>query len=256
MEANVENGRVRVVESEGEFKVILCAECGIEMPDDFPVAELAEFMTQARRVLLAGGEASPAWKEFAGASNLIGWRFRASSDAWLEHRQSIEAHGDGATSEALFRRERSLFMMFSAGAACIESATYALAAVASHPAVLGIRFGPEDQRACNPKRLHAWLKPVPTAVGLKLALHRLLSAPEWTFWIELRNRMTHRSNLPRRHSAYVGSDPPPIKPLDFAATSSTREVAADLVDFDALHRWLAVALRDLLTSGTEMLRGA
>lgn len=231
-----------------------CAEYGLDMPDDFPVDELIEFMREARRVLLPPDHQPPAWREFAGASNLIGWRFRASSDAWLEHRTSIQQHGDGPGMEGLYKRERALFMMFSAGVSCIESSAYALAAAASHPPVIGITFGRDEQRDCNPRRLRVWLVPYAKASALVAALDLLIASNEWRLFVELRNRMTHRSNLPRVITAHVGANPPPSKPLNFAATSSTPAVVADLVDFDALHRWLGTMLRDLLIAGTAMLR--
>ena len=213
-------------------------------------------MAQARRVLLAEGKSSPAWQEFGGASNLIGWRFRASSEAWIEHRQSIEIHGGGKTHDDLYAQERSLFMMFSAGVACVESTIYALAAASSHPSVLSIAFGVKEQRACSPKQLLTWLTPHAKSAKIVDGLKRLLTEPEWALWIDLRNRMTHRSNLPRRHFAYSGDIPPSVKPINYAPTSSTPEVQADLMEFDALHRWLADILRVLLVGGTAMLRGA
>ena len=226
------------------------------MPDDFPVVELTAFMAEARRVLIPGGNTSPTWKEFGGASNLIGWRYRASSDAWNDHKKSLESFGGGRNHEDIYLQERSLFLMFSAGVSCIESMTYALAAAASEPNVCGIAFSPKEQRACSPSRLLTWLLPHPKAAELSTALQHLLAAPEWSLWVDLRNRMTHRSNLPRRIFASVGAPPPQVKPLNYAPTSSTPEVDADFADWDALHEWLAHQLRKLLLSGAVLLRGA
>ena len=233
-----------------------CVEYRIEVPDDFPVAELTAFMAETRRVLLAGGVTYPAWSEFGGASNLIGWRYRASSNAWRAHRLAVSSHGDGRNHEDVYEQELSLFVMFFAGVACIESTTYALAAVASHPKVCGIAFNPKEQRACNPARLLEWLTPHASAAPLVATLQRLLAASEWGLWVDLRNRMTHRSNLPRRLFVSVGSAPTTVKPLNYAPTSSTPEIDADLADWDALHRWLAQVLGKLLISGTAMLRVA
>ena len=146
--------------------------------------------------------------------------------------------------------------MFSSGVSCIESTTYALAAAASDSSVCGIAFTNKEQRACSPSRLLAWLTPHPKAADLVAALQELLAAPEWELWVDLRNRMTHRSNLPRRHFASVGAAPPQVNPLNYAPTSSTPEVDADLTDWDALHKWLAQQMQKLLLSGTELLRGA
>jgi len=228
-----------------------CAEYCLEMPDDFPIHELTQFMATARRVLL-NPDKSPAWKEFAGASNLIGWRFRASSEDWLAYKTSLSTVGDSANHEQLFVRERALFGMFTAGVSCIESTTYSLAALASHPAILSLPFAAAKRRECNPRNLAEWLAPYPTAGVLADALTSVVTSPEWSLWVGLRNRMTHRSNLPRIHVASVGAPPPPTKPLHFAPTSSTPLVEADTSDFDQLHIWLAQVLRGLLVQGTSL----
>ncbi len=228
-----------------------CAEYGLEMPADLPVRELTQFMTTARRVLL-NPDASPAWKEFAGASNLIGWRFRASSEDWLAYKTSLSTVGDSANHDQLFERERALFGMFTAGVSCIESTTYSLAALASHPTVLSLSFAAAEQRACSPRKLAEWLSPHPAANALANALTRLVTSAEWSLWVDLRNRMTHRSNLPRIHVASVGAPPPSTKPLHFAPTSSTPLVEADTSDFDQLHIWLVQVLRDLLVQGASL----
>jgi hypothetical protein len=231
-----------------------CAEYCLEMPDDFPVDELTQFMATARRVLLSPVK-SPAWQEFAGASNLIGWRFRASSEDWLAYKKSLATFGDSASHNELFQRERALFGMFSAGVSCIESTTYSLAALASHPDVLSLPFGPVEQRACSPRNLADWLAPHAAASQLVGVLTSLVTSREWLQWVALRNRMTHRSNLPRIIVASVGAPPPPTKPLNFAPTSSTPRVEAETSDFDSLHNWLAKVLSDLLRQGRQLADG-
>ncbi|WP_374487092.1 hypothetical protein [Zoogloea sp.] len=233
-----------------------CAELCLDLPDDFPIPEFIAFMAEARRVLIPGGNTSAAWKEFGGASNLIGWRYRTSFEAWQEHRESIRAHGGERNHEDVYQQERLLFLMFSAGVSCIESTAYALAAAASDASVCGIAFTTKEQRACSPSRLLTWLAPHPKAADLVAALQALTEAREWALWVDLRNRMTHRSNLPRRIFASAGAPPPRVNPLNFAPTSSTPEVDADLADWDDLHQWLAQQLRRLLLSGIELLRAA
>lgn len=224
----------------------------LNMPDDFPAADYCEFMGQARRVIAPEKGEVPAWKELGGASNLIAWRFRASSDAWREHRASMER---GTKShEQYYEQECSLFTMFVAGVSCIESTCYAMAAAASHPQVCGIRFDGAMQRMCSPSRVREWLAGFNKAASLVSALDSLAASSEWRLWIDLRNRMTHRSNLPRRHYASVGAPPPVVKPLNYAPTSSTPEIDADYSDWDALHGWLAHQLRVLLKGGAEMLK--
>lgn len=221
------------------------------MPDDFPINELTVFMAAARRVLLQPRE-SHEWKEFAGATNLIGWRYRASSEDWLYYKTSWQIKGVAVDHEEIYRRERALFGMFSSGVACIESTAYALAALASHSRIASIPFGPNEQRKCSPKKLQDWLLPTPNAAALIGTLSNLCSSAEWKLWVDLRNRMTHRSNLPRIVFATVGGQLPPPKALHFAATSSTPIVEGDLESFDALHSWLTNSLSRLLVEGENL----
>ena len=225
-----------------------CSEYCLEMPDEFPVDELIRFIETARLVLLNPyNEIS--WDEFAGASNLIGWRFRASSEYWNIYKKSLDTFNESGGFEEIYLRDRALFGMFSAGVSCIESTTYALAALASHPNVISLPFGVTEQRKCSPKELKRWLSSHAEARPLVDALSNLLSSSEWSLWIDLRNRMTHRSNLPR-----IVNAPPPLKskPLHFAPTSSTRHVEAEISDFDSLHNWLAKSLSDLLIAGQHL----
>jgi hypothetical protein len=228
-----------------------CADSCLDVPDDFPVDELAAFMTAARRVLLRGGQGSE-WSEFAGASNLIGWRYRGSSEDWLHYKRSWETDGADVNHEGIYRRERALFGMFTAGVSCIESTAYALAALSSHPEVLAIKFESSEQRACSPRRMLEWVSPVPKGAALARALTKLCASAEWKVWVELRNRMSHRSNLPRMIFGAVGGAPPPAKALHFAATSSTPIVEGDLQSFDALHAWLTRSLTELLVEGMRL----
>lgn len=233
-----------------------CTELCLELPDEFPVVEFTAFMAEARRVLIPGGSASAVWKEFGGASNLVGWRYRASFDAWHQYRSAVKASGGGRNHEEAYEQERALFLMFSAGVSCIESTAYALAAAASDANVCGIAFTGKEQRACTPTRLHTWLRPYPAAADLVAVLHALTEAPEWKLWVDLRNRMTHRSNLPRMSFASVGAPLPRVNPLNYAPTSSTPAVDTDIPDWDELHQWLAQQVRKLLLSGIALLHGA
>lgn len=228
-----------------------CAEYCIEVPDDFPVEELTAFRAAARLVLLHPSKGSE-WAEFAGASNLIGWRYRASYEGWLYYKESWQAHGAAVDHESIYRRERALFGMFTAGVSCIESATYALAALSSHHSIGAFAFGTAEQRNCSPKKLIDWLSPLPNAAALVQALSRLCASAEWKLWVDLRNRMSHRSNLPQITIGAGGTKPPPAKPLHFAATSSTPTIAGDLESFDTLHTWLTHSLTELLIEGRNL----
>lgn len=220
----------------------------LEMPDSFPADEMAAFMEAARSIALLPTK-SDAWKELGGASNLIGWRFRGCHEHMQEYLESWKVYGANVSFEQMYLRERALFEMFTAGVSCIESTCYALNALASDPKLLGLPFGELEQRRCNPTRIKETLSKHPEALALVAALEALTSSTEWTLWVELRNRMTHRSNLPRIINVAFGAVPPPARALHFAATSSTPAFEADLSHLEALFTWLASSLRNLLVEG-------
>ena len=229
-----------------------CAEYCLDMPEDFPIEELTEFMAIARKILLQ--PESPHWTELAGASNLIGWRFRASFEDWQIYRNCLTKSIYPATHEEIFLRECALFGMFSAGVSVLESTAYAISALLSHDSILAFKFGSAEQRACSPRRLFVWLTPHPKAAGLSRAVEMILNSKEWSLWVGLRNRMTHRSSLPRIVHASIGAPLPVTKPIIFAETSSTPPIDADIADFDALHHWLAKSLKELLVETSSLVK--
>lgn len=218
------------------------------MPSSFPCKELTEFMKVARQILL--GKTTPSiWKEFAGGSNLIGWRFRAASEYWQECRDLWPCDGDKNSHEDNFNWERCLYGTFSSAVSCVESAIYCIAALFSDKSLVGFTFGPKEQRTCNPKSLANWIRATRECCNLTTAVDSVVTADEWKRLVELRNRMTHRSNLPRVQNLSVGGPRPAPKPIHFASTSSTTEIEAELEEFDKLFSWLAETIRNLLSKG-------
>lgn len=145
--------------------MVYCNVFCLEMPDDLPVTELIQFMSAARSVLLEPMNVS-VWKEFAGSTNVIGWRYRATLENWQIYKNSWATTGSNAGSEDVYKPELALFSMFGAGVSCIESTAYALATLASHPALLSLQFTEIEHKKCSPEKLADWLSNHPTAVGL------------------------------------------------------------------------------------------
>ena len=75
----------------------------LEMPQSFPLAEYEAFVNAVRRVTDAYSDAR---KEFNGASNLIGWRFRPP----LATQQAIVAEIEA--EQALVAANRELIARF------------------------------------------------------------------------------------------------------------------------------------------------
>jgi hypothetical protein len=234
--------------------MVFSPEHQLEMPDGFPADAMVAFMALARSIVLVPTK-SDAWKELGGASNLIGWRFRGCADHMHQYLDSWKKQGENVSFEEMYLRERALFGMFTSGVSCIESTCYALYALASHPESLDLPFGELEQRRCNPSRLKQALSTHPPAQSLVATLNALTSSTEWALWVDLRNRMTHRSNLPRIIIAAVGAAPPPSKALSFAATSSTPAFEADLSHLEDMFAWLTSSLRSLLVEGLALASG-
>lgn len=229
-----------------------CAENDLDMPEAFPCNAFTRYRETARRVLETP-YGTDAQQEFGGASNLIAWRFRACHEDWQAYQKWFAVSEAQGSHEANFRRERALFGMFSSGVSCIESMSYSLAALASHPHVLSLPFDAQRQLECNPARFADWLKKYAAASRLESAVRAMVASDEWSFWLDLRNRMTHRSALPRIIPVNVGAPTPPAQALDFAKTSSTSAIQMDGPEVQRHLEWLAESLRVLLERDTDLV---
>lgn len=236
----------------GDAKVMRCTKNALDIPDAFPCRAFARYREAARRVLETP-YGTNAQSEFGGASNLIVWRFRACHEDWHAYQNWFAVSETQSSHEANFRCERALFGLFTSGVSCIESMTYSLAALASRPHMLSLLFNAQRQRACNPSWLAARLRPYAAGGRLERALRGLVAADEWFFWVDLRNRMTHRGKLPRIIRVNVGAPTPPAQPLDFGGTSSTPAIRMDTAEIERRLGWIADRLSTLLENGADLI---
>jgi hypothetical protein len=223
-----------------------CDEVAIEMPDSFPCDELTRLRAAARDLLTP--QKPPAWAEFAGASNLIAWRFRSfvesSNDALV---------APGATHDEIYRQEQMLFLAACSAVSCVEAMGYATHALASDPQVLGLPFGPDEQRRSNPATVRDLLTRNVANRAVTQPWVELADACEWNLLRDLRIRMFHRSNLPRIVTGTMGGPPPPASPTQYASTSSTPALTVDEVP--TLEPWLADSISSLLSAAIALLDG-
>jgi hypothetical protein len=124
-----------------------------------------------------------------------------------------------------------------------------LTAAELNPGFVFQPFGEKEQRTCSPVRLKQKFASCPDAEALTDSLNLLTCSIEWQLWSDLRNRMTHRSNLPRLIRGAVGSEPPPAKILEFSATTSTPVFEGDVASLESLFAWLSRPLGSLLIAG-------
>jgi hypothetical protein len=234
-----------------------CEEMQIELPDSFPMTSFTEFMATGRKILLP----DPLWSEFGPASNLIAWRYRACAEdcnAYLSLWKNVGAMPN--SHEEVYLRERALFGMFVSGVSCIESTCYTICALASSPKVLEPPFGPGQQRRASPFQLRRAL--IPHAASMKTerlikALTAIHESDDWKTWIDFRNRMAHRSNIPHRYRVIVTaeSEAPPAISAQFAQTSSSSQMEAGDEAVARLFSWLSPTLEALLEGGRALALG-
>jgi hypothetical protein len=222
----------------------------INMPQTFPTAQFTQFLDKGRQVLIGPNGPSPGWKEFALASNIIGWRYRAAYEA-LEHLRGRYTTTSGPVDhEDLYQRECALFTLFTAGVSCIEASVYGIAAQTS--TAVGFPFGVKEQRACSPTRLRDWLKPHSAASALATVIQELANSSEWSLWIEVRNRLSHRGNLPGIICAAIGGPLPATNPIVFAETTSTAAIDMGVSELNAHFDWITATLAKLMVEAKAL----
>jgi hypothetical protein len=220
----------------------------LELPESFPGNSFDEFVSTGRAVLANDKDLR---KEFNLATNIVSWRYRAS----VEHMDAYIA-GSDQTFEDIYRREAHLFSLFSSAVSFIEASCYASYAMAS--LLFHVPFGPREQKE-PPKGFLAVVANNRPNANIVVALNALLNSDEWNLWVDLRNRMTHRGNLPMRIRAVIGSSRPVSarRPLEFAATSSTADLTESAIDYleDSLFPVLSNGLAAILAGGVDLAGG-
>lgn len=220
------------------------------MPSLFPLKAFEDFVNSVRVVILPSSEAR---REFSGASNLIGWRFRACVEDKEDYMASWRKYGADVSFDSIYIRERLLFAIFVSGLSCIEATIYACYAVASDPNVFGLPFDEKiRQFGSGPKQLKEKLQTINPSIVLISVLEELVASDQYILWKNFRNTMTHRRNLPRIVYGAVGSPLPPENPLEFAATWSTKALSGDEATFNEMLFWLAGSIERLLRAGAQL----
>ncbi len=219
------------------------------IPSLFPLEAFEEFVNTVRTVTASDSEAR---REFNGASNLIGWRFRACVEDKEGYMASWRLYGADVSFDAIYHRERLLFGTFVSGVSCIEAAVYACYALASNSNVFDLPFDETTRKHSGPGPLLKQLKSFNQSLVLVSVLQQLIDSDKWKLWKGFRNTMTHQSNLPRIIPGAIGGPLPPTNPLEFAATWSSKAFSGDEATFDALISWLADSLEEVLKGGVKL----
>jgi hypothetical protein len=140
---------------------------------------------------------------------------------------------------------RAFFAMFVGGVSCIKCTAYALHAFASHEDTLGLPFGETEQKKGTNGLYKAVQSPHPHAPRFQ-SLIKTCESDEWRLWKEFRNRMSHRSNLPRSINLPMGGPTPANLPLQILKATSSPALDGPLFALAQQRDWLTQAVRGLL----------
>jgi hypothetical protein len=224
------------------------------MPASFPCSEYTAWRKAASALVADSPQGDPAWEQL-GASNLIAWRFRQAWEKWESLKNFAVRTPNGGNHEDQYVTDDRMFGMLTAIVSCIESTTYSISAVASLSSVVGFSFATkaEQRNGSDPERLAKLIATSPKASALNAELTALANAAEWKLFVDLRNRVSHRSNLSRPGFAAVGAPLPPPIQFHFSATTSSPEIAMTLADFEAKLNWFTTTLRRMLVAALALL---
>jgi hypothetical protein len=221
-----------------------CKSVRLSMPESFPCGQLTTLRWRVTRRFTS--RKPQAWAEFAGASNLIAWRFRS----YVESANTLSSM-PSASPDDIYHQEQTMFLAVCSAVSCIEAIAYATWALASDPLLLDVAFGPEEQRQANPSRVRDMLVKHTTDVEVTQPWIDVNNANEWQLLRELRIRMFHRTNLPRMIRGTSSAPPVPL-PMKFAPTSTTPALGIDQVA--ALEPWLANIVSALLGAALAIVQ--
>jgi hypothetical protein len=221
----------------------------LDLPDPFPVTEFEAYHRSARAML---ERPSDQRREFNAASNLIGWRLRAS----IEHAQALTEswRAEGPRSfEALYVQERHLFEMFVCGVSSLEATCYsAFALLAGMDPTIAF-----DQRARKNQSTPKTLAAVAPDGPIKDAAQSLSASAEWRIWNGYRNTMAHRTSVPRLITGVGGGgDPPPPMVFEYMQTWSTERLEGNEDEVTLHISWLCRSSKALFVAGQAQATGA
>jgi len=230
-----------------------CENLCLEMPASFPCSEYTLWRSTASPIVAAAPPGDPACESLA-ASNLTAWRFREACEAWARIKRLVHDKPNGGSHEDQYQMDSDMFTMLTAMISCIESTLYSISAVGSLPTVVGYLF---DHKAQKKGSDASWLLGMVAgnskAAMLANELTSLAGSAQWTFLLDLRNRVSHRSNLSRVGFATVGGVLPAPVPFHYAATTNTPEIRKTVPDFESYHTWFADTVRRLIVGAHALL---
>lgn len=209
----------------------------IVVPPSFPSAAYEDYRDVATRIILEASD--EIWIEFQSACEGVAWRYRAFCEYADNYKSQYEKISD---IENIYLTDKFLFGLFINAVSTVECLSYSVWSLLSAPMVLSVSFTSREKRGCNPASLCKLLQTIEGAGSLHAAVEELDQSTTWQLCTSLRNRMTHRSKMPRITSIGLG---PPSTSL--AETTSTEQVKVDADFVNQLIAWLSDTIATMCT---------
>lgn len=135
------------------------------------------------------------WKQYAGAWNAIGYRFKSCAENDRIFTQSMLKTGKSPEPHERYIQERALFYFFVNGLSALESLLFGLYAIVSFVKPKEFPIETErDLKAINPKLTRDKFKKNFKTYDIANSLIKLLEDKRYIEWKEIRNILAHRAS--------------------------------------------------------------
>lgn len=209
---------------------------GANMPLDFAVAV---FDRLNARVAAMPGRSEPAWSQFAGAWNAVGYRFLAAARA-------DDRFADAYESNDRLRQELELFAFVSTACSAVECMAYAVHALGAMLAPDAFPIGSEKERkAVDLSRAARRLESRYPVDPLAALFCRIGEDDQWGELVDWRDIEIHRGTPGRLIHLSAGGPAPPPDIWQIGAHRGTDvPVGPELTH--TKREWLALTIKEVL----------
>jgi hypothetical protein len=212
----------------------------LDLPDDFPVAEIDALHSHLSDYVEDGSKLPPEWREWAGGLNGLVYRFRACDE-----------HGGDVTVSLVetsppqpkrYEQERDLYSFYSEGLSAVECFYYGLYFIGTHADPNAFPFNVQ-RRAVKPHKVTEQFEAAYSGEKLTSTLRRVVDGDEFRIWSGVRNFLSHRGAPGRTH--YAGGGPPSGVEWDLGVKGTDPSVELTVSALTARRMWLGETVSEI-----------
>ena len=221
----------------------------LELPDDFPVAEIDALHAHLSDYVDDGNKLPPEWREWADGLNGLVYRFRACDE-----------HG-GALTDSLvdtsppqpkrYEQERDLYSFYSEGLSAIECFYYGLYFIGTHADANAFALN-IDPRQVKPRMVTERYEAAYDAETLTDTLRRVIDGDVFSIWSGLRNFLSHRGAPGRTH--YEGGGPASGVEWDLGVEGADPSTELTVAALTARRTWLGETVSDIAAHALSFVK--